>query len=95
MVIIVSNNLFNTIIMKRKDILTLVILIVLTIVTGLFSKFYSELKMVNSVILFLSGIKFLLVAFQFMELKKAHIFWKIILTSYLVLFCGIIILMLR
>ena len=81
--------------MKRKDILTLLFLVVLTIITGLFSKFYSELKMVNFVIIILSGIKFLLIAFQFMELKKAHIFWKVILTSYLVLFSGIIILMIR
>lgn len=81
--------------MKRKDILTLVILILLTIITGLFSQFYSELKMVSSVILVLSGIKFLLVAFQFMELKKANVFWKILLTSYLILFSGIVLLMLQ
>jgi hypothetical protein len=38
----------------------------------------------------LSSIKFLLVAFQFMELKKAHSFWKILLSSYLILFTLIV-----
>ncbi len=78
--------------MKKKDILTLGTLIVLTFFTGLFSQFYSELKIVSTIILLVSGIKFLLVAFQFMELKKANIFWKILLVSYLILFSGVILL---
>jgi len=81
--------------MQKKDILTIGILIVLTIVTGLFSQYYSELKTVSTVILILSGIKFLLIAFQFMELKKANIFWKILLASYLILFSGIVLLILN
>ncbi|MDR2206975.1 MAG: hypothetical protein LBE36_12570 [Flavobacteriaceae bacterium] len=35
------------------------------------------------IILGLSAVKFLLVAFQFMEIKKAHIFWKIILMIFI------------
>lgn len=35
------------------------------------------------IILLLFGIKFILISFQFMELKKAHPFWKIALSLVL------------
>ncbi len=72
--------------MKRKHIYILGILIALTILTALFSNNFSAFKYIVSIILALSCVKFLLVAFQFMELKKAHIFWKILLISYVVIF---------
>ncbi|MEE9348721.1 MAG: cytochrome C oxidase subunit IV family protein [Flavobacteriaceae bacterium] len=72
--------------MKKKDIITLGILTVLTVVTALFATKFNNLKNVAIIILGLSFVKFLLVAFQFMELKKAHIFWKIFLLTYLSIF---------
>jgi len=74
--------------MKKSTIYTLVALIVLTISTALISN-ARQLKLAALFILVLSGIKFLLVAFNFMELKKAHVFWKIALISFLILSVGI------
>ena len=76
--------------MQKKDIYTLALLITLTITTAFFSNFYSELKIVGLIILILSGIKFMAVAFQFMELKKAHSFWKGLIITFLTLFITII-----
>lgn len=72
--------------MKKKDIYTLGILILFTVLTALLSKYFYDFNYILFVILILSCIKFLLVAFNFMELKKAHIFWKISLSTYLILF---------
>lgn len=68
---------------------TLLVLIVLTITTALVSNFI-ELKVGVTVILILSVIKFLFVSFQFMELKKAHTFWKILILLFLTIFVSII-----
>ena len=67
---------------------TLAILIILTITTALVSNFI-ELKIGVFIILGLSILKFLYVSFQFMELKKANIFWKILISTYLLLFLTI------
>lgn len=75
--------------MKRKDIYTLGVLFVLTILTALFSNL-EIIKYVAFLILALSGIKFILIAFQFMELKKAHNLWKGLLIGLLVFFIGTI-----
>jgi len=76
--------------MQKKDIYTLALLIILTITTAFFSNFYSDLKLVGLIILILSGIKFITVAFQFMELNKAHSFWRGLIITFLTLFIGII-----
>ena len=76
--------------MQKKDIYTLALLIVLTLTTAFFSIFYGNFKFVVLIILTLSGIKFISVAFQFMELKKAHNFWKGLIITFLVLFVVII-----
>ena len=76
--------------MDKKDIYTLVGLIILTIITALFATTFNNIKYVSLIILILSIIKFLLVAFQFMELKKAHSMWKVILISYLAIFLIVI-----
>jgi len=75
--------------MQKVTIYTLVVLILLTISTALISD-ARQLKLTALFILGLSGIKFLLVAFNFMALKKAHIFWKIALVSFLVFFVGVV-----
>ena len=72
--------------MKKKDLITLAILTILTISTALLSTTFNSIKYVSFFILILSIIKFVLVAFQFMELKKAHSFWKYFLLGYLAIF---------
>ncbi len=72
--------------MQKKDIYTLLSLIVLTITTAIFSTQFSSLKYVSVIILVLSIFKFSLVTFNFMELKKANSFWKAIIVIYLVVF---------
>jgi len=78
--------------MKKKNIYTLAILILLTIATTISSDSLYDFYHVIYIILVLSCAKFLLVAFNFMELKRAHPFWKIGLTAYLVLFIATILL---
>lgn len=78
--------------MKKTYIIVLIILLVLTIVSAVFS--LSDFTYVAEIILGLAAIKFLLVAFYFMDLKKAHIFWKssiIIFISIIVVFISFII----
>ena len=67
---------------------TLVLLYILTLTTALVSKFYYGLSFFATLILGVSAIKFMLVAFQFMEMKKAHGFWKFLIIFYLVVFVG-------
>lgn len=70
--------------MKNTATLTWVILIVLTITSALVSKL--ESKYIVLIILILSALKFLGIAFQFMELKKAHPLWKGIIIGFVFLF---------
>jgi hypothetical protein len=56
-----------------------------------FTFFYKSSQYYWEVILFLSGLKFSLVAFHFMELKKANSFWKIAILLYIVLFITVVI----
>jgi len=90
MVVIIPNFIFSVLVMQKKDIYTLVGLIILTIITALFATTFNHLKYVSIIILVLSIIKFILVSFQFMELKKAHPFWKTIILIYLTLFLTVI-----
>jgi len=76
--------------MQKKDIYTLVSLIGLTILTAIFSTQFSSLKYVSAIILILSAFKFLLVSFNFMELKKANAAWKAVVIIYLVIFISIV-----
>lgn len=75
--------------MKKQLTLIYGIILVLTVLTAILSQFRIHKIFVVS-ILAISGIKFLLVAFHFMELKKANAFWKVTLTLFLSLFIGII-----
>ena len=76
--------------MQKKDIITLSFLIGLTILTAIFSQSEGIGAFLPLIILVLSGIKFLLVAFNFMELKKANAFWKTIMIVYVVIFVAIV-----
>ncbi|WP_298371064.1 cytochrome C oxidase subunit IV family protein [uncultured Lutibacter sp.] len=62
----------------------LIVLIVLTIVSAIFSN--SNLEFTSTIILILSIFKFVGVSFYFMELRKAHVFWKASVLIFLFLF---------
>lgn len=67
---------------KKNLIFTWSLLIVLSVLVSTIS-FYTFANKIE-VIVVLSAIKFLLIAFIFMELYKAHFFWKFIIVSFLV-----------
>nr|WP_315147969.1 cytochrome C oxidase subunit IV family protein [uncultured Flavobacterium sp.] len=74
--------------MKKSFIFTYFLLLILTVSTALISSSCTISKGLVFLIMGISAIKFLLVAFQFMELKKANSFWKVSLSLVL----GIIVL---
>jgi len=74
--------------MNRQNIITWIILLTLTVLAGLVSG--TALTYIVPLILVLATLKFIGVAFKFMEMEKAHVFWKILLISYLAIFCGIV-----
>ena len=88
MAITLSCNLFNLLVMTKQNFITWVLLLVLTVIAGLVSSV--SLTYVIPLILVLAVLKFIGVAFNFMEMKKANVFWKILLIGYLVVFCGVI-----
>jgi hypothetical protein len=67
----------------RKATITYFILLLLTISTALISNNKNIYQISTILIMVISAIKFLLVAFQFMEIKKANSFWKVSLTLVL------------
>lgn len=74
--------------MQKKLSYTYFILIAFTLAGAVLASFPISKLFVVALIVF-SIIKFLMVAFQFMELKEAHIFWKILLTLYVCTLGGI------
>lgn len=73
---------------EKKINITYIILLVLTGLTALIA----SNKSLVSVVMLIAVIKFWLVAFQFMELKKANGFWKFLIIFFGILVAGIIIL---
>lgn len=69
--------------MKKTLFITYGLLIVLTASTALISNTMSVSSIAIILIMGLSVLKFLLVSFEFMELKKANSFWKVSLISVL------------
>ncbi|TDE51138.1 cytochrome C oxidase subunit IV family protein [Flavobacterium sp. GT3P67] len=69
--------------MKKTLFITYGLLIVLTASTALISNTMSVSRILIILIMGLSVLKFLLVSFEFMELKKANAFWKVSLISVL------------
>jgi hypothetical protein len=90
MVTTLSYFVFNVLDMNNQNVISWVILLVLTLISGWVSS--TALTYMIPLILVLAVLKIIGVAFNFMELKKANVFWKIVLVSYLVVFCGIILL---
>ncbi len=76
--------------MRKTDIITLALLITLTFFTAFFAGKDTFQWWIPLTILVLSGIKFLLVSFNFMEIKKAHSFWKTSIILYLMIFVAIL-----
>lgn len=74
----------------KKNILigVLIILIVLTILSAITSN--SKITYVTESILMLAVLKFLLVAFYFMELRYANIFWNYLLICCLIIFISLV-----
>lgn len=70
--------------MNKSTIITWVLLVILTIASALFSKL--DAKFVVVILMLFAVLKFIGVAFQFMELKKAHSFWKIAILSFVFIF---------
>jgi len=88
---IVSYTLFIFLKMKKNLILVFILLLLLTITTACISGLNAFSGVVGILILIFATFKFLLVAFHFMELKKAHSFWKISLMLTLLLFVIVIV----
>ncbi|MFD2907616.1 cytochrome C oxidase subunit IV family protein [Flavobacterium ardleyense] len=67
--------------MKLKLTSTFIVLILLTLVSVFFA-FNISSELIVAIVVCLSLLKFYLVAFQFMELKNANVFWKVLLLAY-------------
>ena len=74
--------------MAKRTQLTWIILLAFTVITGLISM--ASITYTIYLILVLSSLKFLGVAFEFMDLKSAHTFWKTSLLVFLFVFMGVI-----
>jgi len=70
--------------MNKRITFAWILLVLLTVAVGFISSL--SLNVAVILILFLSSVKFIGVTFYFMELKKAHIFWKVSILIYLSLF---------
>lgn len=81
MVAPISGDLFILLAMEKTYNITWLILILLTTVAILLSKI--EMANASIIVLGLSFLKFVGVAFYFMELKNANVFWKVLLVVFL------------
>lgn len=72
----------------KAAIITLTFLVLLTLLSVMISN--SEIEYSVLILLSLASLKFLGIAFYFMEIRKAHLFWKVAILSYVLLFTGII-----
>ncbi|CAM1354656.1 cytochrome C oxidase subunit IV family protein [Tenacibaculum insulae] len=74
--------------MNKLTITTWVSLVLLTIVSALFSNLENNLGAI--LIIGLATLKFLVVGFQFMEIKKAHTFWKVLLLFFIIIYAALV-----
>jgi hypothetical protein len=77
--------------MKKSTLITWVSLISLTILSAIISTYFFKVGYLVELILLLAAIKFIIVAYFFMDLKKAHIFWKTATLLFLLIFLMLII----
>lgn len=59
---------------------TLGVLIILTLISAVISN--SQINYASEIILLLAGLKFIGIAFYFMGLIKAHVFWRAIISFF-------------
>lgn len=90
MVTPLSRNLFDILIMNKLNVITWILLLLLTVIAGLVSS--AHISYVIPLILLLAVLKFIGVAFNFMELRKANVFWGVLIIGFLVVFCGLVLL---
>ncbi len=80
--------------MKINTLHIYIVLLLLTLGTYIQSLFFSGVKSAMAgIVLVAWSIKFMLVAFGFMDLKKAHLFWKLSLGFYLLIMVSILLLL--
>jgi hypothetical protein len=77
--------------MKKEFLYTYIILILLTGTVAFLASVTIISKEMIFLIMGISAIKFLLVSFQFMELKKANSFWKVVVLLFWVCFLLILV----
>ncbi len=77
--------------MNKKDLILWLSLIVLTLASYFFAEAGMPPSTLVGLLLVITAIKFLGIGFQFMELKKAHRFWKVSFVSIFLVF-GILVL---
>ena len=70
----------------HKGVFTIIIQLLLTVAVSIISGFGANISWAVGTIMGLSAIKFILVGFQFMELKKAHVAWKVLFLGMLIIF---------
>ncbi|MCX7551490.1 cytochrome C oxidase subunit IV family protein [Xanthomarina sp. F2636L] len=73
---------------KLPFLIVLIILVILTVLSALVSN--SGIGNGPQYIMLLSALKFLAVAFYFMELRHANTFWKVLLIGCLTIFIGLV-----
>ncbi|HPE82479.1 MAG: cytochrome C oxidase subunit IV family protein [Aequorivita sp.] len=74
--------------MERTFNATWLVLIVLTIISAVFANL--DFAYAALIILGLSFLKFIGVAFFFMELKRANVFWRVLLVAFVVLLLTVV-----
>lgn len=87
---VISRNLFAILMKNHLYFKVLLSLLALTILAALVVTLDIGLKAASAIILALFMVKFLGVAFYFMELKKAHVFWKSAVLIFVSVFLGIV-----
>ena len=65
--------------MKNSNLITILILVILSILVAILS----QNVVLKSFLLIVFVIKFLLVEFNFMEMKYAHTFWKVLIIIFI------------
>jgi len=76
--------------MNKSNTITWLILLILTVIAGVISK--TTISYIVPLILLFAVLKFIGVAFNFMEMKKANKAWQILLLGYLGVFITVILL---
>jgi len=66
--------------------ISLFLVIFITILLALFTQLFTPGKLLILTTMSLMYIKFLLVAFSFMDIRKAHIGWKILVSGFALVF---------